>query len=629
MKNRNNISISLLIAGILIVSACFAPLGYKSGDTTLSVGFGGSLPRAAIAPEDLYYEITFSGPGGRTITETANWGETTTVQVVPGNWSISVEAFDPTDPGVTQAIGEAYNIDVRAGQQNNAAIKMAVYREVTDWAGLSGVITDNPFYDVFIVVKNDFTANVTDPISIIGRTVTITADIGRTITRSGSFSFFGIGDNGHLILGSAKYSGSLTLNGTSGMSMVQISTVGRFTMNSGTLADNDATTNGGAVNNLGTFTMNGGTISGNTTTGNGSGVYNNGTFTMSGNALVHENNDVYLQAGRTINITGNLTGSGGATIRPESYTAGTDVLSGSSGLVAANRSRFSVVEDSTRPLFKWMVNTVGKIHIHPFIEMVPIPADNFTMGSEDPLDIEASPSHPVTLSAFYMGIYQVTQEQYQTIMGSNPSNFDTGADAPNRPVETVSWYDTLVFANRLSMLEGLSPAYQINNSTNPDDWGTVPTISPNTTWDAAEIVTGSTGYRLPTEAQWEYACKAGTDGAYNPTWDGTPATAPGWYWENSGTGYASGRGTHEVGLRPQNDWGLYDMHGNISEWCWDWYGAYTSSAQTNPAGPASGTVRVTRGGSWSDVGQGLRSAVRGRYIPRSRDSLVGFRLIRP
>jgi len=266
------------------------------------------------------------------------------------------------------------------------------------------------------------------------------------------------------------------------------------------------------------------------------------------------------------------------------------------------------------------------------IEMVSIPAGTFTMGQPGGIK---TPEHSVTLSGFYMGKYQVTQEQYQAVMGSNPSSFSSSPQAGEtqgkRPVERVIWYDALVFCNKLSAMEGLSPAYSISGSTDPATWGSVPPGS-NTTWDAVTIVSGSTGYRLPTEAQWEYACRAGTTTKYN-TGD-TISDSTGWYSSNSGSK------THEVGLKPANAWGLYDMHGNVWEWCWDWYGDYSSSAQTDPMGASSGTYgtyRVLRGGCWLDPATGLRSADRNFYNPSYRDDgdpncrydALGFRLVRP
>ena len=263
------------------------------------------------------------------------------------------------------------------------------------------------------------------------------------------------------------------------------------------------------------------------------------------------------------------------------------------------------------------------------IEMVSIHAGTFMMGSPttEPGRRGDETQHSVTLSSFKMSKYQVTQEQYQAVMGTNPSYFSSNPQAGEtqgkRPVEGVSWYDAIVFCNKLSIKEGLSPAYSISGRTDPAVWGSVPTDY-NTTWDAVKIVTGSTGYRLPTEAQWEYACRAGTTTAYNT--GATISDNTGWYKSNSGDK------THQVGLKPANAWGLYDMHGNVEEWCWDWIGSYPSEAQTNPMGASSGFFRVLRGGYWSLSAEDLRSATRVSYQAYRRDYghiSLGFRLVRP
>jgi formylglycine-generating enzyme required for sulfatase activity len=272
------------------------------------------------------------------------------------------------------------------------------------------------------------------------------------------------------------------------------------------------------------------------------------------------------------------------------------------------------------------------------IEMVWVSAGKFTMGSPDTesgRDSREGPQHSVTLTkGFWMGKYPVVQEQYQMLTGTNPSNFTSNPQAgefiSRRPVECVSWYDAIVFCNKLSMIEGLSPAYRINGSTDPAAWGAVPTGS-NAVWDAVAIVEGSTGYRLPTEAQWEYACRA--------IWSPPSATSIPYYVYNTGntwtddTGWYqgnSGAKTHQVGRKPSNEWGLYDMHGNVFEWCWDWYGNYSNSAQTDPMGPSSGDRRTRRGGCFGNSISSLRSANRGNNgFPFNRENFVGFRVIHP
>jgi formylglycine-generating enzyme required for sulfatase activity len=231
--------------------------------------------------------------------------------------------------------------------------------------------------------------------------------------------------------------------------------------------------------------------------------------------------------------------------------------------------------------------------------MVRIQGGSFMMGSPvseaGQFDVEVQ--HRVTVSSFYMGKYEVTQEEYAALMGTNPSYFN----GDNLPVERVTWYDAVNYCNARSQNEGLTPAYVVSDTT--------------VTWNRS-----ANGYRLPTEAEWEYACRAGTT---TPYFSGSSVDGVGWYGDNSEST------THSVGTKQDNGWGLYDMYGNVREWCWDWFGGYETAAQTDPMGASSGSDRVVRGGSWGNIGQSLRSAYRGYSMPSSLDNGLGFRLLRP
>lgn len=222
-----------------------------------------------------------------------------------------------------------------------------------------------------------------------------------------------------------------------------------------------------------------------------------------------------------------------------------------------------------------------------------IPVGKFLMGSpadEEGRQSDEGPQHEVTISKpFYLGVCEVTQEQYKAVIGSNPSHFR----GLHNPVENVSWDDAIEFCRRLS---------------------------------------NKTGYavRLPTEAEWEYACRAGTTTPFHT--GQTISTSQANY---VGGLFVYGHGregifrekTMAVGSFKPNAWGLYDMHGNVWEWCGDWYAySYTDANQADPAGPACGEFRVARGGGWNCIPHGCRSATRVGFIPDGRDSGIGFRV---
>ncbi len=232
------------------------------------------------------------------------------------------------------------------------------------------------------------------------------------------------------------------------------------------------------------------------------------------------------------------------------------------------------------------------------MRFVRIPKGTFLMGSppDEEGHIYDEHQHEVTLSRdFYIGVYAVTQRQYQRVIGKNPSRFQgpevKNADSSNHPVENVSYDDAVEFCRRLSEL--------------------------------SDEQADGRRYRLPTEAEWEYACRAGSKTAFSFGSNATDLGSHAWYAANSNDM------THAVGGKKPNAFGLYDMHGNVEEWCSDWYDAkyYASSPATDPRGPDSGSLRVFRGGSWRFRLDSLRCADRGYSTPNKRHDEYGIRVV--
>ncbi len=215
-----------------------------------------------------------------------------------------------------------------------------------------------------------------------------------------------------------------------------------------------------------------------------------------------------------------------------------------------------------------------------------IKGGTFLMGDEDTGQFQA------TIKDFWMDMYPVTQALYRQVTGKNPSRFE----GDDRPVESVSWFEAVDFCNRLSEKMGLEPVYKMDG-------------------EEVEWQKDKNGFRLPTEAEWEYACRAGTTGErYGPI------DEIAWYNKNSGGS------TQGVGQKKPNGFGLYDMLGNVWEWVWDWHGQYPSEPADNPSGPDTGSRRVRRGGSWIYGARFCRSAIRLRGVPGFRNYDLGVRL---
>ncbi len=245
---------------------------------------------------------------------------------------------------------------------------------------------------------------------------------------------------------------------------------------------------------------------------------------------------------------------------------------------------------------------------------------SFKMGSPDTENwrINDETQHEVTISSFYVDAYETTQDDYEQLMHNNPSTF-IGADLP---VDNVSWLDAVQYANARSEAEKLAPAYIIMDG--------------EVKWDRS-----ANGYRLPTEADWEFACRAGTNTPFNMEKslsaddanfyghypyeieenyfnDSVLEARPGEYRET----------TLSVGSFEPNAWGLYDCHGNVNEWCWDYYGEYDTAQTNNPTGAESGTCHIYRGGGWNDFAKNMRSAYRAAGQADMKSYNIGIRLVR-
>jgi formylglycine-generating enzyme required for sulfatase activity len=224
--------------------------------------------------------------------------------------------------------------------------------------------------------------------------------------------------------------------------------------------------------------------------------------------------------------------------------------------------------------------------------MVLVPGGSFMMGDHDGRPDEKP--HTVSVSSFYIDKYLVTQELYEKIMGVNPSKRKAG----NNPVERTQWTDAVRFCNKCSELEGLTQSYDVN------------------TWTCSF---NADGYRLPTEAEWEYACRAGSDGKY--CFGDAESELPGYAWFKP---HSQGK-PQPVGQKLPNRWGLFDMYGNVWEWCNDYYSAtyYQESPGENPKGPSAGTKRVLRGGAWDCTADKCRAACRSSEFPVYSDACFG------
>ena len=490
-------------------------------------------------------------------------------------------------------------------------------------------------YGTIAVYRNGDTTNT--------KTVKIT---GNTIIQNNTSKYLGNAifiESANVQLGEENDSTFPTINGNNstndsssryGGAITIYDADATFTMYGGEIKNNTNEATGGKVGGVfvgGTFNFYGGSITGNTKENNTPNDINLGDITSYSSAKLNIKGAatagrIYLPTGKKITIEGNLTQSEVATIEPSSYTEGTQVLESSSATpdyVSSYFNLFNIASDGMDTNF-WYINTSGKL-----VKFIKVKGTEIT-GKETwtPKSEVFVSGRTLTIPTLFVSDHEVTRGEFLDVMGFDPStakandangNELTGNAALNNPVNYVSWYDAIAYCNKLSIKEGLTPCYKVEGVDFAAlEYSSIPSSENNEKWDAATCDFTANGYRLSTEAEWEYLARCGEN--YEYAGSNTVGDVA-WYRLN-----LNDSGTRDVKTKQVNGYGLYDMSGNVYEWCWDWYGGIDST--TDAAGSASGSDRVRRGGSWYSYAYYCTVSSRSNSSPYDREDYYGLRVVR-
>ena len=490
-------------------------------------------------------------------------------------------------------------------------------------------------YGTIAVYRNGDTTNT--------KTVKIT---GNTIIQNNTSKYLGNAifiESANVQLGEENDSTFPTINGNNstndsssryGGAITIYDADATFTMYGGEIKNNTNEATGGKVGGVfvgGTFNFYGGSITGNTKENNTPNDINLGDITSYSSAKLNIKGAatagrIYLPTGKKITIEGDLTQSEVATIEPSSYTEGTQVLESSSATpdyVSSYFNLFNIASDGMDTNF-WYINTSGKL-----VKFIKVKGTEIT-GTETwtPKSEVFVSGRTLTIPTLFVSDHEVTRGEFLDVMGFDPStakandangNELTGNAALNNPVNYVSWYDAIAYCNKLSIKEGLTPCYKVEGVDFAAlEYSSIPSSENNEKWDAATCDFTANGYRLSTEAEWEYLARCGEN--YEYAGSNTVGDVA-WYRLN-----LNDSGTRDVKTKQVNGYGLYDMSGNVYEWCWDWYGGIDST--TDAAGSASGSDRVRRGGSWYSYAYYCTVSSRSNSSPYDREDYYGLRVVR-